>query len=104
MKSLLDSIVESQNHFIQGVDRHQVFDALLNSLLQFTNSEYGFVGEIFYENDGTTYQLSRAISNITWDEDTRRYYDENWRDGLRFKSGGTLFGMVIKTGQVVKLN
>jgi PAS domain S-box-containing protein len=102
--SLLDSLVKSQKQFIQGEDRHKVFDGLLRSLLEYTNSEYGFIGEVFYENDGAAYQLSRAISTISWNADTRRYYAENWHDGLRFKSCDTLFGIVTKTRQVVIAN
>jgi PAS domain S-box-containing protein len=102
--SLQDALIKAQKQFIQEDDRNQVFDGLLSSLLDYTDSEFGFIGEVNYEADGTPYQLSRAISNLGWDEHTRRYYTQNWRDGLRFENGDTLHGAILKSGKVVISN
>lgn len=104
MISFLDSMVKAQSQFIQGRNSRQVFDGLLSAILEYTDSAYGYIGEVYYEDGGASYQLSRAISNLAWDETTGKYYDENWHGGLRFESNDTLLGMVTKTGQVVVAN
>ena len=101
---LIYALIESHKQYIQGGDRHRVFEGLLSAILKYTNSEFGFIGEVYYEADGTPYQLSRAISNISWNEHTRKYYDENWRDGIRFESNDTLTGIALNSGEVVISN
>lgn len=102
--SLLDSLVRCQTKFIQGESHHQVFDGLLNSLLEYTNSEFGFIGEVFHDNDGAAYQLSRAISNFSRIEGAHRRGDGHQQDGIRFESSDSLFGAVMRSGQVVVAN
>ena len=43
---LLQALTEAQQELIQGSDTHHLFDKLLGVLLQLTDSEYGFIGEV----------------------------------------------------------
>jgi PAS domain S-box-containing protein len=101
---LLETVNQSQTDFMLQTDRHEVFEGILRNLLLITESQYGFIGEVFTADDGVMYQQSRAISNITWNDETRRYYEKNWRDGLLFKSGNTLTGSIMTTGRPVISN
>ena len=73
-KTMLDAIRHAQGRFIVDSDPHESFDDLLNIMLSITESEYGFIGEIFYTSDGTRYLKSHAITNIAWNEETRLLY------------------------------
>lgn len=101
---LLAAITRAQSQCVQSHDTHTVFEGMLASLLQLSLSEYGFIGEVLYEVDGSPYLKTHAISNIAWNEETRRLYDENVEQGLEFRNLDTLFGSVIKTGQRVVAN
>jgi diguanylate cyclase (GGDEF)-like protein/PAS domain S-box-containing protein len=81
-----------------------VFDGMLEALLTLTDSEYGFIGETFYEDDGTPFLKTHAITNIAWDDETRQLYDENVEQGLEFRNMNTLFGKVMTGGDVVIAN
>jgi len=101
---LLSAITRAQSQFVLSRDAGTVFDGMLDALLALTDSEYGFIGETFYEDDGTPFLKTHAITNIAWDEETRRLYDENVEQGLEFRNMNTLFGKVITGGDVVIAN
>lgn len=67
-------------------------------------SEYGFIGEIKYEEDGTMFLQTHAITNIAWNQATRQFYEDNIDAGLKFYNMNTLFGKVMTTSQPVIAN
>lgn len=76
-EELLDTIAHVQREFFQSASPKVVFGGLLEGLLDLMSSEYGFIGEIKYEDDGTKYLQTHAITNIAWNQATRQFYDEN---------------------------
>lgn len=93
-EKLMDAIFEVQNEFIADKPAQEVFDDMLSILLRVTGSEYGFIGQIL--NDGEQdYLKAHAITNISWNDATRKFYEENAPTGLEFKNLNTLFGRVI---------
>ena len=101
---LLKAITRAQSKFVVSHDARTVFDGMLEALLRLTDSEYGFIGEVFHEDDGTPYLKTHAITNIAWNEETQQLYDENVEQGLEFRNMNTLFGSVIMGGTVVIAN
>ncbi|MDJ0687939.1 MAG: CHASE domain-containing protein [Xenococcaceae cyanobacterium MO_188.B32] len=115
--SLLHGISLAQSRFIKDVEPAILFDGLLENLLQITDSEYGFIGEIFYTEGGEPYVeeaymkmrgkpylKTHAITNIAWNEETRKFYAENAPQGMEFYNLNTLFGAVMVTGKPVIAN
>lgn len=101
---LLEVQDKAHKMLLEQVDGHALFDNLLRGLLQLTGSEFGYIGEVFSTDDGTAYQLSRAISNIAWTEELQVFYENNWKDGLRFDGNETLCGRVISAGKPIISN
>ena len=101
---LLTAITRAQSQFVQSRDARTVFDGMLEALLRLTDSEYGFIGEVFHEDDGSPFLKTHAITNIAWNEETQRLYEENVEQGLEFRNMDTLFGSVITSGTVVISN
>lgn len=79
------------------------FDFILSEVISITNSEYGFVGEI-RESDSGKFLKTFAITDISWNDDTRKVYADNAPNGLEFRNLETLFGEVIKTGSLLITN
>ena len=115
--TLLRAISAAQTQFITNADPGLLFDNLLETLLALTDSEYGFIGEILYTADGQAYVdesymkmrgrpylKTKAITNIAWNEETRRFYDEQVPHGMEFHNLKTLFGQVMVTGEPVIAN
>lgn len=72
---MLDAIRQAQTRFIVDEASHDCFDDLLKILLSITESEYGFIGEVFNKADGVPYLKTHAITNIAWNEETRALFD-----------------------------
>jgi PAS domain S-box-containing protein len=101
---ILRAITRAQALTLQDIEADTVFDGLLETLLEVSDSEYGFIGEARRTEGGDPYLKSFAISDIAWNEETRRFYDENAPDGMEFFNMKTLFGEVMRTRKPVIAN
>ncbi len=101
---LLDAVTRAQSQFVSTNDTNAVFDGMLTALLSLTDSEYGFIGEVFHEDDGSPYLKTHAITNIAWDDETRALYEENAEQGLEFRNMQSLFGSVMTSAAAVIAN
>lgn len=101
---LLELLTNAQKEFVIKDRGKAGFDLLLNGLLKVTESEYGFIGEVFYKADGSPYLKSHSITNIAWNQETRDFYDQHAAQGMEFHNLNTLFGSVMVTGDIVIAN
>ena len=76
---------------------------MLDYVLKVTGSEYGFIGEVFM-NEGKTALRTYAITDISWNEETRELYKKYEDKGMVFTNHNTLFGYTLKTGESVITN
>lgn len=103
-KLLLDTITAVHADFILDVDHRVAFNRLLAALLTVTSSEYGFIGEVYYTPESQPYLKTWAITNIAWNDTTRRFYDEHVEQGLEFYNLKSLFGVVLTSQTPVIAN
>jgi PAS domain S-box-containing protein len=101
---LLEAMTSIQARLFGRLQGGSLFEELLASLLKLTRSEYGFIGEIEYDDNGSRFLRTHAITDIAWNEETRRFYNENIANGLEFRNLDTLFGAVMKTEAPVLSN
>ena len=66
--NLLGILSEVQAGFIMDENPILLFEKLLKTLLSLTKSEYGFIGEVLYETDGSPFLKTRSITNIAWNK------------------------------------
>ncbi|MBU3665966.1 MAG: PAS domain S-box protein [Chthoniobacterales bacterium] len=99
-----DIVRRSQESFITGGPTNQMFDRLLTDILEYTRSEYGFIGEVLYDENGAPFLKTHAITNIAWNEATRKLYEESKATGFIFRNLHTLFGAALTTGEPVIAN
>lgn len=96
---LLNAISTAQSAFIEDTPTQYVFETLLNNIIDITESEYGFIGQIFYDENAQPYLKTFSLTNIAWDQATKDFYEENCETGLEFRNLDTLFGYTIRTGE-----
>lgn len=101
---MLDAVRQAQAAYIEADDKRQAFEGLLKAFLSVTNSAYGFVGEVLYDPQGQPYLKSHAITDISWDEASRRVFAEQMDSGMEFRNLKTLFGHALLTGETVLTN
>jgi diguanylate cyclase (GGDEF)-like protein/PAS domain S-box-containing protein len=101
---LLNAIVEIQAAHIEESDIQQSFGRMLECLLDLTESEYGFLGEVLYSKEGLPYIVTHALTDISWDDETRKLYESNMAKGFELHNLNTLFGATLATGETVISN
>lgn len=101
---VMDVISGLQAHFIREPEPTLMFDSLLKDILDLTDSEYGFVGDVLQDESGRDFLKAYAFSNVAWNDETRRFYEENKAKGFVFTKLDNLFGHVITDREVVITN
>jgi len=100
---MLAALSSAQSQFILESNGRVVFEALLASLLELTESEHGFIGEVFERGDGTPYLRTHARTNAAWDPNGQG--GDGHEDGeLEIANLQTLFGRVMATAAPVISN
>lgn len=101
---MLEAVRRAQAVFIETEEKRAAFEGLLDAFLQVTNSGYGFVGEVLYDVNDNPYLKTHAITNISWDEESRRMYTDQLDAGMTFSNLKTLFGRAMTSGKPVIAN
>lgn len=102
-QEILTALTNVQNSFIAESSSKESFEKILNTLLDVTQSEYGFIGEVLYK-ENQPYLKTHAITNIAWNKETSDFYEKNAPKGLEFMNMRTLFGRVITSRAPVIAN
>ncbi|HET6619746.1 MAG TPA: PAS domain-containing protein [Dongiaceae bacterium] len=102
--ALLDAVRLIQLSYIGDADPKQPYEKMLATVLDVTKSAYGFVGEIEHDECGAPYLRAHAITNIAWNDETRRLYADSAVRGFEFRNLNTLFGAAITSGKPVIAN
>ncbi|MFO8044605.1 MAG: EAL domain-containing protein [Halomonas sp.] len=92
-------VTRLQSGFIAGEDIPGAFSTALETLLEFTESEYGFIGEVFHDDEGRPYLQTYAITDISWDEASQALFQQTRANGMRFTGLDTLYGQVLQSAE-----
>ncbi len=104
LNKLLTCLHRVQTKFIKAANPHVLYEGLLEGLLSLTQSEYGFIGEVLYNDQGKPYLKIHAFTNSSWNKETRKIYKEYASKGMNFYNLKTLFGAAMSTGKPVIAN
>ena len=98
---LLAALGAAQTQFIREGNPRAVFEGLLGDLLRVSGSEFGFIGGVHYGSQGEPVLRLLAVTDISWNAETRAFFAANREQGIQFTNMATLFGHVVTTGQPV---
>jgi hypothetical protein len=103
--TVLEAMERAHAPLVREATGREVFSALLDGLIDVTESAYGFVGEVHHDEHGP-FLRSWAISDIAWDHATRTFFESAMRDKgfLEFRKSDSLYGVTLLTGEVVIAN
>jgi len=103
-KHLLKVLQEINEDFIRSPKgKRELFKKMLDYVLSVTGSEYGFIGEVFIQDEKQALR-TLAITDISWNDETRALYKKYEEKGMLFTNHNTLFGYTLKTGESVITN
>lgn len=98
---MLEAVHALQRRTIEGGDVRLVLADCLSKLLQITNSEHGFCGEVRFERQGHPYIKADTVQTRSKDPETLRFFEPYMREGVEFRRPNSLIGFVLKNRQPV---
>ena len=101
---LLNQIRSAQAHFIGATNPLPVFEELLQTLVEHTNSAFGFIGDVLRDEQGQPYLRTYAFSESALNDTMRRMIGDTLPYSLEFLNLKSLLGETLSTGEVVIAN
>ncbi|WP_370263119.1 response regulator [Limnobacter sp.] len=81
------------------------FNEVLDTLLDISESKFGFLAERLLNDDGKPFMRLYALSDISWDKNSKGLYEGFLRTGyIDFQSLDNLFGWVVLHGKPLLAN
>lgn len=96
-RKLFSTILRSLNWIVEG--NQVVATRILNEALVLTGSKFGFLGRRLLSEERQPYLQMAALTDISWDEDTRAL-----KGGFVFDNLKALFGPTLEDGSKVVAN
>ena len=104
-RKLLTGIANCLKEFAHSFDYQKAAEVLLDSILEFSGSSFGYIALVHYDEKGAPYLRSNVLSNIAWNEETRALYEASMTaGGVEFHNLNTLFGAALLSGKPMIAN
>ncbi|WP_227520507.1 GGDEF domain-containing protein [Marinobacter sp. LV10R510-11A] len=98
------AIHRAQSVFLNSDNERSAFEQMLNDLLVLTGSQFGFIGEVLHEPNGTPFLKIGAITNIAWSPATQALYQEGERRRTIFDGLDNILGQPMVIGETIISN
>lgn len=102
--ALLAAIGQAQDLFISGHDPRQVYNQLLDILVNATGSAFGFLDEVLCDASGNRFLTVLALSDISWDAASKLLYEELQGQRFEIHQMNNLAGAPVITGRTIIAN
>lgn len=111
--NILSTISKAQSRFITEENHLVIFEELLTDLLNLTNSQYGFIGEVCFNKDGSAtieehFFISKDSSSLKTHNQVaskiQKHYPQNYCQDIISTDINSLFASVITTGKPLIVN
>ncbi len=98
-QNIQDAIHSMQSKFLTVQDTGAVYSDMLETLLELSDSEYGLIGEIKYDENKQPYLKVLVMANISWDIASRNMFEQATKGELIYTDIENLFAGVIVSGR-----
>lgn len=98
-KSLLAMLQQGLSQYVSSHSLHDTGRFMLDNLLTITQSEYGFIGEVLYDDKGSPYIETHVMSNVPHDGDASGYFSASSGQGLVITQMENILCKVVESGR-----
>lgn len=103
-KALLDTLWHANNQFMIYKDIAEVADYLLGKLLKITRSQYGFIGEVLFDEKNNPYLKTHAVTHILSDKNLHVIEAQKAGHFNELRDLDTLLGEGLKNKSIIISN
>jgi len=101
---LYDAILEIQTRYIENADVSDLNNCVLSKMVQVSESEFGFFGEVKKGLRGKSYLKMRNFSKIGENVLMQNFIEKYMPLNMEFHNQNNLFGIVLQTNKTVIAN
>ncbi|WP_409308000.1 diguanylate cyclase [Pectobacterium sp. B1J-3] len=103
--AILDILLTVHDSFLLDHNLSSACDKVFQRLLNVTSSQFGFIAIVQENQEGQSLYIP-SISNLSWDDTTREWYNQQRKTngGLIFSKLDNLFGHVVTHNTIVCTN
>lgn len=103
-KKYLEIITEIQNYYIETKDKKETFDLFLKRILDQTNSEFGFMCEVYFDKNKNKYERSNEFCNMAWNQISGAIFEKSEFKGDKFRNINAPLEKVLIEEKLIKYN
>ncbi|CAM4170891.1 EAL domain-containing protein [Vreelandella rituensis] len=103
-QSLEHAILRAQACFLEESDNQLAFEQLLKDILELTESEYGFIGEIQCREDGSRFLKTHAITDNVSEKTYHDFFADHSSVDMAFNHPDSALCLAMHQGEVVISN
>ena len=94
---LVDTIRDVQTRFIEGNKIQEINDRILKKVVQLSESEYGFFGEVLHNQDGNPFVKMHTFSKLSNNVSMQNFIEQHSPPNMEFHNNHNLFGAVLQS-------
>lgn len=98
---LLDSIRSTQSLYIEKNRSEKIFEGLLDTLVEITDSEFGFLDEVIKDENGRSFKRNLAMSGVFFEKAPESFKKIKTNTDLVFEDLDNISGRPAVTGQIM---
>lgn len=99
-RALLSTLHEGITNFNALISGNQLWEFLQQSLVEITESEYAFIGEVIYPDNKPSLKI-HSITDLSWNDESRRMAGELLSGDRVIDNPNSLLGRVFAKGETV---
>ena len=103
-EKIINTIACVNRDYLNGVSTRTLVSDFLRAFISITNSQFGFIAEVIKDKHQQPYLKHIAIADLSKDAKIEKYFLSNLKQEPDFNTLNTLFGSVIRTGEVLIAN
>lgn len=100
----LNALLSVQEYFLLNPDSDGIFQVIINQLLQLTDSEFGLLGVVLYDENSNPYLKVKALANHPSNKRHVSGLDESGIEAMEMHNLNTLLGYAIQHKETVISN
>jgi PAS domain S-box-containing protein len=104
MNELFQTYNKTQGNFSKDSENEELVYRLLESMIRFTGSSFGFIGEVRYDEKNLSCLKSNVIKSSSLKETADPHDQRNYRLGLKFPHLDSFFDCIVVNKKVVISN
>jgi PAS domain S-box-containing protein len=92
---IIEIVSKIEKNFIASINNKKLYNEALQGLLDISESKFGFIGEVFYDENAQPYLKNKAVSAILWNIETNTLDKKKSYSSIEFQILDSLIGNML---------